>query len=302
MSSRFSLAYRPPYDWDAVLAFLSARATPGVECVSPSGYQRTIALDDKHGAISVSRSGTGDAVNLEARFPDPRCLPVIVERVTRLFDLDADSSVIAEHLGHDPLLDACLRRHPGIRTPGAWDGFELAVRAIVGQQISVRGATTIAGRIALMFGSPLLVEGQGFSPDLTHLFPSPAQLSDAPIEKAGVIAARAGAIRTLAGRVASGTIVFDAVGDRSAAVAALKSIPGIGVWTAQYIAMRALGEPDAFPSGDVVLRRRAGSVTTRELDRQAEVWRPWRSYAVMLLWQSATDEHVGAKEQTECKN
>jgi AraC family transcriptional regulator, regulatory protein of adaptative response / DNA-3-methyladenine glycosylase II len=290
---RFRLAYRPPYDWDAALAFLAARATPGVEFADAAGYRRTITVGGKHGEIRVSRADAGDGLYLDVRFPDPRALLVIVERVKRVFDLGADPSVIAGQLGSDLLLGAALRQHPGIRTPGAWDGFELAVRAIIGQQISVRGATTIAGRIASMFGSPVAapdVEGPG-SPVLTHLFPTPAQLLDAPIEQAGVIAARAGAIRALAARVANGTIRFDAVGDHPAAVAALKSIPGIGEWTAQYVAMRALGEPDAFPSGDVVLQRMAGGISARELDRRADAWRPWRSYAVMLLWQSATDEH-----------
>ncbi|MEO8677633.1 MAG: AlkA N-terminal domain-containing protein [Vicinamibacterales bacterium] len=276
---RFRLAYRPPYDWPAALAFLAARATPGVECVDAAGYWRTISLGGKQGTIRVSRADTGDALNLEVRFPDPRALLLIVERVRRIFDLGADPAVIADQLGDDPLLRASFRKHPGIRTLGAWDGFELAVRAIIGQQISVRGATTIAGRIAAMFGTP-------------SLFPTPAQLMAAPIEEAGVIAARATAIRELAGRVADGRVVFGETCDPAAAVGALRSIRGIGEWTAHYIAMRALGEPDAFPSGDVVLRRMSGGLTARELDRRAEAWRPWRSYAVMLLWQSATDENT----------
>jgi len=284
---RFRLAYRPPYDWHGVLDFLAARATPGVEQVDQGGYQRTITVDGLHGTIRVSQSATGNALDLEVCFPSPRALLVIVERVKQLFDLGADPSVIADQLANDATLRAAIRAHPGIRTPGAWDGFELAVRAIVGQQISVRGATTIAGRIAAAFGSPLPLEGRGFSPVLTHLFPTAAQLIDVPIEHAGVIAARANAIRALARHVADGHLLFDPMHDSAATVGALKQVPGIGEWTAQYIAMRALGEPDAFPSGDVVLQRICGGVTARELDRLAEAWRPWRSYAVMLLWQSA---------------
>jgi AraC family transcriptional regulator of adaptative response / DNA-3-methyladenine glycosylase II len=281
---RFRLAYRPPYDWDSMLAFLSARATPGVESVDASGYRRTIQVDGKHGVIDVSRLDSGAALRLDVRFPDPRALLFIVERVRRVFDLGADPAVIGEHLRADPLLRRPLARHPGMRTPGAWDGFELAVRAILGQQISVRAATTIAGRIASMFGSPV-ADDRG----LDRLFPGPAQLASAAIERAGVMPARAGTIRSLARHVMNGTITFDTCIDEGGTVAALQAVPGIGRWTAEYITMRAFGEPDAFPSGDLVLRRAAGGCTARELDRRSEAWRPWRAYAVMLLWQGETD-------------
>ncbi|OLC47751.1 MAG: hypothetical protein AUH43_11025 [Acidobacteria bacterium 13_1_40CM_65_14] len=321
---RFRLAYRPPYDWDAMLAFLSARATPGVESVIPaprpttknaktakgandearqslrssrplrsswsssdgSRYRRTISVDGRHGSIEVSRLESRSALSLEVRFPDPRALLFIVERVKAMFDLGADPAIIAEHLRADPLLRGPLAKHPGIRTPGAWDGFELAVRAILGQQISVRAATTMAGRIATMFGSPAISGDQS-----EWLFPTPAQLAHAAIERAGVVSARAETIRSLARRVADATITFNSSVDAREMVSALKDLPGIGDWTAEYIAMRALGEPDAFPSGDLVLRRMAGGCAARELDRRSASWRPWRAYAVMLLWQSARDEH-----------
>lgn len=282
---RFRLAYRPPFDWDALLAFLAARATPGVESVEGTHYRRTITVEGAHGAIDVVPLASGRALGLEVRFPDPRALLFIVERVRRLFDLGADPALIGEHLGADPRLRAPLARHPGIRTPGAWDGFELAVRAILGQQVSVRAATTIAGRIASAFGSPV-ADG----PALDRLFPTPAQLRSAALERVGVMPARAETIRALARAVADGAIAFGAVVDGTATVAALRTLPGIGAWTAQYIAMRALGEPDAFPSGDLVLRRMAGAPTARELDRRSEAWRPWRAYAVMLLWQQATED------------
>ncbi len=147
--------YRPPYDWSAVLAFLSARATPGVELADAGGSRRTIAIGGKTGTIRISHAAARPALDLEVRFPDARAVPGIVSRVKRFFDLNADPARIAKHLREDPLLRGPLSRHPGIRTPGAWDGFELAVRAIVGQQISVRGATTIAGRIAAEFGDTL---------------------------------------------------------------------------------------------------------------------------------------------------
>jgi AraC family transcriptional regulator, regulatory protein of adaptative response / DNA-3-methyladenine glycosylase II len=283
-SHRFCLTYRPPYDWDAVLAFLGARATPGVEAVADGRYRRTISLDVNNGVVEVSRHESRPALALDVHFPDLGSLPVIVERVRRLFDLGADPAAIGERLGADPLLGQPLARHPGIRTPGAWDGFELAVRAILGQQVSVRAATTIAGRIASMFGSPL-AKSRG----LERLFPTAAQLADAAIERAGAMPARAATIRGLARRVIDGTIAFSSSQDGSATLSALRGFPGIGDWTAEYIAMRAFGEPDAFPSGDLVLRRAAGGCTARELGRKSDAWRPWRAYAVMLLWQDATD-------------
>jgi AraC family transcriptional regulator, regulatory protein of adaptative response / DNA-3-methyladenine glycosylase II len=283
-SYHFRLAYRPPYDWDALLAFLRARATPGVEAVSHSRYRRTITVDGRSGTIEVAHEKAGAALSLEVRFPDPCALLFIVERVRRIFDLGADPSAIENHLGADPLLRPIVERHRGIRTPGAWDGFELAVRAILGQQISVRAATTIAGRVALMFGTQTSSRA-----GIDRLFPTPAQLANAPLERAGVVAMRAQAIRTLARRTADGLISFAASTDENAALAALMALPGIGGWTASYIAMRALGEPDSFPSGDLVLRRMAGAGTARELDHRSEPWRPWRAYAVMLLWQEATD-------------
>jgi AraC family transcriptional regulator, regulatory protein of adaptative response / DNA-3-methyladenine glycosylase II len=290
---RFRLAYRPPYDWDGVLSFLAARAIPGVESVEASHYRRTISIGGQQGAIDVSPVA-GTAIGLEVRFPDPRALLAIVERVRRLFDLGADPAVIGEHLGPDALLREPLARHPGVRVPGAWDGFELAVRAILGQQVSVRAASTIAGRVASAFGTPA-ADGDGRA----RLFPTPAQVAEAPLERAGVMPARAETIRGLARAVGHGTIAFGAGTDTGTTVSALCALAGIGDWTAQYVAMRALGEPDAFPSGDLVLRRVTGTATARELERRSEAWRPWRAYAVMLLWRRAagrTDtERVGAR-------
>jgi AraC family transcriptional regulator of adaptative response / DNA-3-methyladenine glycosylase II len=293
---RFRLCYRPPYDWESLIAFLSARATPGVEFVDRSGYRRTIAINGKAGSIAIAPVEGAPMLSLEVRFADANMLLSIVERAKRMFDVAADPAVIAEQLSVDPLLRRACSAHGGIRVPGAWDPFELAVRAILGQQISVHAATTIAGRVAARWGSPAAI-GDG----LDRLFPSPAQLQDAPIEEAGVIASRARAIRSLA-HVCAGTwspfsTFFerpdvgkgDQVPTQHSAIDVLSAIPGIGKWTAQYIAMRALNEPDAFPSGDLVLRRMAGNCSARELDAKSERWRPWRSYAVMLLWQTAND-------------
>ena len=283
-SYRFKLTYRPPYDWGAMLAFLRTRAIPGVESVEGSCYRRTIAIDDQTGTIAVSPIASACALALEVRIAKPRSLLAIVERVRRVFDLAADPAVVGEHLRRDPLLDRVLTRHPGLRVPGAWDGFELAVRAILGQQISVRAASTIAGRVAALFGTE--VAG---SASLNRRFPQPSQLADAPLERAGVIGARAETIRWLARAVGSGSISLVPTADPERTIASLLELPGIGAWTAQYIAMRALGEPDALPPGDLVLRREAGVRTPIELGRRAESWRPWRAYAVVTLWQGATD-------------
>jgi AraC family transcriptional regulator of adaptative response / DNA-3-methyladenine glycosylase II len=291
---RFRLAFRPPYDWEDVLTFLAARATPGVESTGPGYYRRTITIAGKHGLLEVSPDESRAALMVDVRFPDPHALLSIVERVRRVFDLGADPAVIREHLGDDPLLRGPLERHPGVRTPGAWDGFEIAVRAILGQQVSVRAATTIAGRIACAFGQPI-VDDRG----LNRLFPTAAALSAAELEQTGVMSSRAQTIRALARRVVEGSISFETGRAGETAAQALMTVPGIGDWTAQYIAMRAYGEPDAFPSGDLVLLRAAGDGTAKELARRSEAWRPWRSYAVMLLWQSATDARdFPASQQT----
>jgi AraC family transcriptional regulator, regulatory protein of adaptative response / DNA-3-methyladenine glycosylase II len=291
---RFRLCYRPPYDWPQVIGFLAARATPGIEAVDAGRYQRTIAIGDTTGTIAIAPADDGSALMLDVRVGDPRALLAIVERVRRMFDLGADPSLIAQQLSEDALLRRAAACHAGIRTPGAWDAFEITVRAILGQQISVKAATTIAGRIAERWGTPLerggLGAGSGESPGLNRLFPTPDQLADAPLEEAGIISSRARTLRSLARAVRDGGIVFNGV----STLESLRAIPGIGEWTAQYVAMRALNEPDAFPSGDLVLRQMAGGCSARELERRSEAWRPWRAYAVMLLWQSARDrdEHT----------
>ena len=233
-SYRFRLAYRPPYAWDAILTFLRARSTPGVELVDGAHYRRSIAMAGTGGVIDVSPIGGSAALAVEVRFPNPQALLSIVERVRRIFDLAADPSVIEAHLRVDPLLRGPLREHPGIRTPGAWDGFELAVRAILGQQISVRAATTLAGRIASLWGSAF--EGGA---GIERIFPTPAQLADAELERVGVMPARAATIRALARAMDSGAIALDARADAATAVAALQTVPGIRLDGGVHRAARA---------------------------------------------------------------
>ena len=270
-SYRLRLPFRPPYDWEAMLGFLATRAIPGVETVTSDCYKRTIEFNGSAGEIEV-RMGE-EALDLRIDFPDAKLLFLIVERVRRLFDLAADPAQITKQLASDPLLARRVERRPGLRVPGAWNGFELGVRAILGQQISVKAASTLAGRIVRAYG-----EGR--------IFPSPGVLATAPLEECGITTARAATIRSLA----SSTLKWEGVGDSAAFLNQLQELPGIGPWTAQYIAMRALGEPDAFPAGDLVLQRAAQCRTARELESRAEAWKPWRAYAVIHLWQGVNDD------------
>jgi len=274
-----------------MLNFLAARSTPGVEVVENSRYRRSISLDGKHGYFEVSLDEQDPVLVTRLHFADPRLLFVIIERVRRMFDLNADWDAIVGTLRADPVLCGAVETNPGMRIPGCWDPFELGVRAILGQQISVKGATTLAGRIAKLFGQPLsAVNG------VTHLFPTPEALARANFTSIGLPKARAESIRALAQAVCRREICFDGVLDSDEFCARLLEIPGIGRWTAQYIAMRALGDPDAFPSGDIALMRGLAVDGARELEKKAEAWRPWRAYAAIYLWSIAGNKTInGAK-------
>lgn len=200
-----------------------------------------------------------------------------------MFDLNADWADIVETLGNDPVLRDQLQAHPGIRVPGCWNGFELATRAILGQQITVRGATAMAGRLVTRFGKPF--RGPN---GLTHLFPEPEVLADAKLANVGLTAARGETIRALARGVCDGKINFVGIVDSEAFLCRLREIPGIGEWTASYVAMRALGEPDAFPATDLGLLRAMNLTSSRELELRSETWRPWRAYAAIYLWKLGT--------------
>ena len=281
------LAYRPPYDWDAMLAFLAARAIPGVETVSENVYRRSIAIGENCGVISV-KPADKNRVDVRVRFPDMAVLPQIIARVRRVFDLSADPDTIGTHLALDPALAPLVAARPGLRVPGAWDGFELAVRAIFGQQITVPAATRLLGKLVQAFGDPLpaaMRESEG----LSHLFPSTARIAKENLATLGIPGARAQAVTSLAQAIVADPAIFSRGANLEDAIVKLRSLPGIGEWTAQYIAMRELREPDAFPAADVGLLRALADADGRrpspsELLSRAERWRPWRAYAALHLW------------------
>jgi AraC family transcriptional regulator of adaptative response / DNA-3-methyladenine glycosylase II len=286
----FRLRFRPPYAWKGMLRFLAPRATPGVETVENGCYRRSISLNDSHGYFEISLDEANHALVARVQFGDPRSLFFITERIRSMFDLNADWAAIAQTLKADPVLATRIKSEPGLRVPGCWNGFELAVRAILGQQVSVKGATTLAGRLVKTFG-------QEFSSaaGLTHIFPQPHALADANLASIGLPRARAETIRRLAQAMCAGRINFDGVVDSTRFLSSLCQIPGIGQWTAQYVAMRALGEPDAFPSTDLGLMRAMRLQSARELERLAEAWRPWRSYAAIHLWNIASAPQAADK-------
>jgi len=279
------LSYRPPMDWSALLDFLAPRATPGVERVEGETYSRTILVDGRPGAIVVRPCPGEHALALTVHHPESEILFDVVRRVHGAFDLDADTEEIREHLARDPLLREAVRARRGLRVPGAWDGFELAVRAILGQQVSVKGATTLAGRLAQAYGRSA---GDSAVEGLDRIFPGPPELRVVDPSVVGVPAARARTIELLAASVARGEITFDDTMPPEALRARLTAVPGIGEWTAEYVAMRALRDPDAFPATDLGLLTAmsdgAGRAEPATLRRHAEAWRPWRAYAAMHLW------------------
>ncbi|MEX0617654.1 MAG: AlkA N-terminal domain-containing protein [Pseudohongiellaceae bacterium] len=279
-----SLHYRPPCDWQAMLEFLRRRAINGVEVVTDTRYSRSIAIGRERGWLTVRFEPERHRVMLSVMFPDLRKLGLIIERVRSIFDLNACSEDIDKHLGSDALLSPAVGRFPGTRVPGCWDGFEIAVRAIIGQQISVTAATTLLGRLARSLGE----SGPGPGPEL--LFPSPQHLVDAPMKGLGITRRRVEAIRELAAMTLDGELCFDGATDTAGFAQRLCTIKGIGEWTAQYIAMRALNDPNAFPHSDLILLRAAAQsnpLSPAELIERAVPWQPWRAYAVILLWRQA---------------
>jgi AraC family transcriptional regulator of adaptative response / DNA-3-methyladenine glycosylase II len=287
------LPYRPPLDAAALLSYFGQRAVAGMEEVVDGRYRRTVALPRARGIIELELLADADAVLLRLQLDDLRDLGPLVQRCRGLLDLDADPAVIGAALGADPLLAPLVAARPGLRVPGAIDGFELAVRAILGQQVSVAGARTLAGRLVTALGEPL-PEPRGA---LTHTFPTPERVVGADLGGLGLTGGRVVALGALAHAVTEKGLALDRGADWERTVARLQELPGIGPWTASYIAMRALGDPDACPVADLGLRR---ALERRELAgdpkgvaARAEAWRPWRAYATHHLWASLATPSTG---------
>ena len=285
------LGYRPPYDFEALLAFLRTRALPGVEQVDEHSYARVFGPADAPGWLRLSAWPGGEhALQLQLHCPQPTHLLGVVTTLRRMFDLDANPQVIADTFRHDAILGPLLARRPGLRLPGGWDGFEIAVRAVLGQQISVAAARTLATRIVQRWGESLPVAPM---PGLERLFPTPAALAHADLREIGLTTTRAATISGMAQALLDGRVDFRAEQSLDEFVARWIALPGIGEWTAHYIAMRALSDPDAFPAADLILRREATTdaapLGTKALTERANAWRPWRAYAVIHLWRGASD-------------
>jgi AraC family transcriptional regulator of adaptative response / DNA-3-methyladenine glycosylase II len=280
-----TLAYRPPYDWPALLRFLGARAVPGVELVRGDTYLRTARVGPHRGWLAITPIAGRAALRAEISLSLSGALMPLRARLRRVFDLDAQPTTIAAHLARDPMLAARVEARPGLRVPGAFDGFEAAMRAVLGQQVSVAAATTLAGLLAARFGAPIATP----HPELTRLAPAPERIAAVPedaVAAIGVPKSRARTMIHLARAVSSGELSLDPSGEIDGALDRLVALPGIGPWTAHYLAMRAFGWPDAFPETDLGVRRALGGVSGRAARVLAEPWRPWRAYGVTHLWTS----------------
>ena len=281
---RVQLEFRPPLAWDSLLAYLKLRAIPGVELADSTHYRRTVSIGKTCGWIEVSMHKSGNALNLEISPSLGPAIGAVIARVKQLFDLGSVPQAIAEHLRADSILAATVKRLPGLRVAGAFDGFELAVRTVLGQQVSVKGASTVSGRWAAAFGTPIATP----FPQLNRLAPCAEIMADkqvAELAALGMVGNRARCLISLAKAVADRRVILSLATNVEEQIDKLLSLPGIGPWTANYIAMRALHWPDAFPSGDLMLMR-AANLKQQQLQRHAEAWRPWRAYAAHYLWQS----------------
>ena len=291
------LAYRPPYDFTAMLDFLRGRALPGVEVVDELAYARVVGPATSPGWLRVSPWPGGEhALKLELRGVLSAQLLQLVNRLRRMFDLDADPHAIASALSGDPRLRSLLRKRPGLRLPSGWDGFEIAMRAVIGQQVSVAAARTFTARLAQTFGEALPA---GFAERMTHLFPTPEALADADLGRIGLTRTRADTVRTVARAVLEGRVDFRSERTLEDFIARWVALPGIGPWTAHYMALRALGHPDAFPADDLVLQKAVPTdslrMTAKALTERAQAWRPWRAYAVIHVWKDAMQKPIATQ-------
>ncbi len=284
-TSTLQLSYRPPYDWLGILAFLKARQLKGVEFVTDDFYARTVHLEGRKGWIKITQAKQKNVLMLEFSNALTPVLPGLLSRVRSLFDLAARPDIINKHLRKDKILRPLVKANPGKRVPGAFHGFEMGLRAILGQQVTVKAATTIAGRMVEAFCEPIATP----HPELNYLTPSPAKIAKAKVEdlaSRGIVRARCRSIIALAQAHVSGELSLDSGIHHNpvATIERLAEIPGIGPWTAHYIAMRALSWPDAFPKEDIAILNRLGGISAKQAEQMSQAWRPWRSYAVLHLW------------------
>lgn len=286
------LSYRPPFDWPGIIRFLGTRSVKGVEWVEDDAYLRSVQLGGHRGWMSVRHAPERCTLLVEITHSLTPVLPALLGRVRNVFDLSARPDVISARLAQDGLLAATVARNPGLRVPGAFDGFELSVRAVLGQQITVKAASTIAARFARAFGEAIETAHAG----LARLSPAPERIAAASVEEIaalGIIRTRARSIIALAEEISSGRLKLEAGSHPDATIEQLVALPGIGRWTAHYIAMRALRWPDAFPKEDVVLQKRLGGVSAARAEELSQGWRPWRSYATLHLWHMAPQSAEG---------
>ncbi|MBP6011040.1 MAG: DNA-3-methyladenine glycosylase 2 family protein [Alphaproteobacteria bacterium] len=280
------LTYEPPFDWPALLRFFAARAIPGVDEVEDLTYHRTFAIGRTRGRLAVTPAD--GALLAEVTTTASAAEDLIKEKLRRLFDLDASGKKVATHLRRSERLAPLLKKRPGLRVPGVWDAFELGVRAILGQQVSVAAASTLAGRIAQKFGAEFGKTSSGGGSSLTRLFPKPEQLAEVNLNGLGLTTRRAATVTTFAREVARDPTLLSADQPLDAFVERVADLPGFGPWTAHYMAMR-MGHADAFPASDLGVRKALGTTSDKEVLRRAEAWRPYRAYATMHLWASLSD-------------
>ena len=281
------LPYRPPLDWPALLGWLQHRTLPGVSEIRGDVYRRTLRLPRGSGVVTLQP--VDSHIRCTLRLESMADLTSAVRQCRRLLDLDADPTSVVEVLIRDSRLAAVVKKHPGLRAPGAVDGTELAMQALLGQQVSLGAARTLASRLVSARGDVIKVP----DPTLTHMFPTAERVADADFSKIGLPRARQATVRQLSRAIASGDVVLDPGADRAEVRNRLLEIPGIGEWTAGYVVMRALGDPDTFLPDDLGIKRASArlglGISTRAITEHANAWRPWRSYATHQLWSTLTD-------------
>lgn len=284
------LSYQPPWQWQQFHAHFALRALAGVESLQPLSYARSVQLDGQRGWLRVQPLADQQALQMQYSESLQPCLATLTARVRKMFDLDCQPQQISAHFADDAQLGPLVARNPGLRLPTAFEPFEQAVRAIVGQQVTVKAAVTITGRLVTRLGETLQFPD---SPDLNRLFPSPSAIADANLEGIGMPGKRVQTLQNFAAQVASGNLRLDLQDGYSTFVERLCALPGIGPWTAEYIALRAFGEVDAFPASDLGLLKApvwgADGIDAKQLKARAEAWRPWRAYAAAHLWHNYSE-------------